>query len=94
MISKHMRIKLRTAKFLHLGLILAIAFVSAPALGQDQKDPTHTANFGLKLQEKCKSLGVDCELVYPGAADVKHKTVDAYLIESLKLPSAKQDSAK
>jgi len=69
-------------------------YTSAPALGQDQKDPTHTANFGLKLQEKCKSLGVDCELVYPGAPDVKHKTVDAYLIESLKLASAKQDSAK
>ena len=34
MISKHMRIKLRTAKFLHLGLILAIAFVSALAHGQ------------------------------------------------------------
>ena len=26
-----------------------------PALGQDQKDPTHTANFGVKLQEKCKA---------------------------------------
>ena len=34
MISKHMRIKMRTAKCLHVGLILAIAFVSALAHGQ------------------------------------------------------------
>jgi lysophospholipase L1-like esterase len=33
-ISKHMRIKLRTAKRLHVGLILSIAFVSALAHGQ------------------------------------------------------------
>lgn len=65
-------------------------FYSAPpALGQDQKDPTHTSNFGVKLQEKCKSIGVECELVYPGAPDVKHATVQDYLIERLKAPSAK-----
>jgi acetyl esterase/lipase len=55
-----------------------------PALGQDQKDPTHTANFGVKLQEHCKEKGVPCELVYPGAPDVKHPTIDSYLIETLK----------
>ena len=55
-----------------------------PALGQDQKDPTHTSNFGVKLQEKCRSVGVECELFYPGAPDVKHKTVQEYLIERLK----------
>lgn len=55
-----------------------------PALGQEQKDPTHTANFGVKLQEKLRSVGVECELVYPGAPDVKHPTVQAFLIERLK----------
>src|ERR1041384_769426 len=60
-----------------------------PALGQDEKDPTHTANFGVKLQEKCQSVGVECELVYPGAPGVKHDKVHAYLIERLKAPSAK-----
>ena len=60
-----------------------------PAMGQDQKDPTHTANFGVKLQEHCKSLGVPCELVYPGAPDVKHATVAQYLIEKLKEAAAK-----
>jgi acetyl esterase/lipase len=55
-----------------------------PALGQPQKDPTHTANFGVKLQEKLASAGVACELAYPGAADVKHADATAYLLETLK----------
>ena len=64
-----------------------LAFKAPPALGQDQKDPTHTANFGVKLQEHCKEFGVPCELVYPGAPDVKHATTAAYLIEKLKAPT-------
>ena len=60
-----------------------------PALGQDQKDPTHSANFGVKLQEHLKSAGVPCELVYPGAPEVKHPQVQEYLIEKLKAASAK-----
>jgi hypothetical protein len=60
-----------------------------PALGQEQKDPTHTSNYGVKLQEKLRGLGVECELVYPGAPDVKHANVDAYLIDKLKAPAAK-----
>jgi acetyl esterase/lipase len=59
-------------------------FSGPPALGQDQKDPTHTSNFGVKLQEKLRSVGVPCELVYPGAPDVKHPQVYDYLIEKLK----------
>ena len=65
-----------------------LIYSSAPALGQPQKDPTHTANYGMKLQEKCKSIGVECELVYPGAPDVKHKAATDFLIAKLK--AAKQ----
>jgi acetyl esterase/lipase len=61
-----------------------LIYGAPPALGQAQKDPTHTANFGVKLQELCKAKGVACELVYPGASDVKHANIDAYLIEMLK----------
>lgn len=64
-----------------------LIYGAPPALGQDQKDPTHTSNFGVKLQEKCKSVGVECELFYPGAPDAKHTTTQAYLIEKLKAPS-------
>lgn len=62
-------------------------YFAPPALGQDQKDPTHTANFGVKLREKLRSVGVPCELVYPGAPDVKHAQVHDYLIEKLKAAS-------
>ena len=59
-------------------------YTKPPALGQDQEDPTHTANFGVKLQEKVRSVGGDCELTYPGAPDVKHQNVQTYLIERLR----------
>lgn len=59
-------------------------YTAVPALGEPQKDPTHTSNYGVKLQEKLRSLNVPCELVYPGAPDVKHVAIDAYLIETLK----------
>ena len=55
-----------------------------PNLGQAEKDPTHTANFGVKLQEHCRETGVRCELVYPGAKNVRHKTPTEFLIASLK----------
>jgi hypothetical protein len=66
-----------------------MTFSAPPALGQVQKDATHTANFGVKLQEHCKEFGVPCELVYPGAPDVKHATVQEYLLDKLKAPSAR-----
>jgi acetyl esterase/lipase len=55
-----------------------------PALGQIEKDPTHTANFGLKLQEHCKNNHVPCILNYPGATDVKFKSTTEFLIHTLK----------
>jgi acetyl esterase/lipase/pimeloyl-ACP methyl ester carboxylesterase len=64
-------------------------FYSAPpALGQDQKDPTHTSNFGVKLQEHCAAHGIACELVYPDATNIEHATPTDYLIETLKKSSA------
>lgn len=61
-----------------------LIYSAPPALGQEQRDPTHTANFGVKLQEKCASVGVACELVYPDARNVKHATATDYLVETLK----------
>jgi len=40
----------------------------------------------VKLQEHCRSAGVACELVYPGAPEVKHATIQDYLIWKLKEP--------
>jgi hypothetical protein len=61
-------------------------YTAAPGLGQNQKDPTHTSNFGVKLQERCREAGVACDLVYPGAPGVKHATIQDYLIATLKAP--------
>ena len=55
-----------------------------PALGQPEKDPTHTANFGVKLQEHCIIKQVPCELVYPGAPSVMHTNATQFLISQLK----------
>jgi acetyl esterase/lipase len=56
-----------------------------PALGQEQKDPTHTANFGVKLQEHCKANGVACDLYYPGVEGIAKSSTE-YLIRALKQP--------
>lgn len=68
---------------------IALFYRAAPAPGQEERDPTHTANFGVKLREKCQSVGVPCELVYPGAPDVAHETASAYLIAKLAQPAAR-----
>ena len=59
-------------------------YSGVPAIGQEQKDPTHTANYGVKLQEHCQAIGSECELVYPGAPNVKHKSIAEFLIATLK----------
>jgi len=63
-----------------------LSYGSPPALGQEERDPTHSANFGLKLQEHMRTFGVECELAYPGAADVKHRNVAEYLVRKLTAP--------
>jgi acetyl esterase/lipase len=62
---------------------VALFYGGPPAMGKETKDPTHSANYGLPLQEKCKSVGVDCELIYPDKPGDKPKFVHGYLIEKL-----------
>ncbi len=61
-----------------------LLYNTPPAMGQAQESTAHSANFGVGLQEKCRNLGVPCELVYPGAPEVNHSDVAPYLIERLK----------
>ena len=61
-----------------------LRYGDTPALGQPQKDPTHTVNYGVKLHEHCKANGIECELNYPGAPQVKHSSIAAFLIAKLK----------
>jgi hypothetical protein len=57
-----------------------------PVMGKEDVKGAHSANFGVGLMEKLKSVGVESELVYPGApaAEVQHADVREYLVEKLK----------
>ena len=57
-----------------------------PAIGHEQKDPTHMANFGVKLHERCNEVGVACELVYPGARNVASESATEFPIAMLNAP--------
>ena len=60
-----------------------LIYKDPPALGSPAKDPTHTANFGVKLSERLAEVGVASELVYPGAPGVTHPTIEDYLVAVL-----------
>lgn len=63
---------------------VGLYFSGAPNMGKEEKDPTHTANFGVKLKEQCDQFKVPCELAYPGAKDVKYKDTYSFLLAHLK----------
>lgn len=58
-----------------------------PALGVPS-DSVHGANFGVGLQQRCAVLGVECQVIYNGAPDVKYASSLDYLIATLKAPVA------
>lgn len=64
-------------------ILLYYAAAPAPA-GQAEKDPTHSAWFGVKLAEKLKAAGVENYLVYPGSGDTQYKKAYSFIIEKLK----------
>lgn len=61
-----------------------LSYSTPPALGQEQRDPTHTSNFGVKLQERCLAQGVGCDLFYPDSPSTAHANPTDYLIATLK----------
>lgn len=63
-------------------------YKNAPAMGKALKNPTHSANFGIGLSARCRKKGVECEVVYPGAPDVKYPTPTDYLLAVLKSAAA------
>jgi acetyl esterase/lipase len=54
--------------------------------GEEQADPTHSAVFGLMLEEKLKPLGVAMILTYPARPMGAYKNATDYLIAKLKAP--------
>jgi acetyl esterase/lipase len=65
---------------------VALFYQSPPKMGQEQKDPTHTANFGLGLKERCDAAGVECRLIYREATRIESPVIAELLIGMLKSP--------
>jgi acetyl esterase/lipase len=63
-----------------------IHYSSPPAMGKNQKDATHSANFGLGLKTRCDEVGMTCHVLYRGAPDVEYKSPADFLIRTLKAP--------
>jgi len=55
-----------------------------PVVGTKQKDPTHSAILGIKLEERLKAAGVECVLVYQDHMDSRYKNATQFLIERLR----------
>lgn len=68
---------------------VGLYFSAPPNLGKEEKDPTHSANFGVKLKEHCDALKAPCELIYPGAPNVTHADTYAFLLAHLKPAAGK-----
>jgi len=55
-----------------------------PKQGQEEKDPTHSAMYGVPLVAKLNGAGVEAILAYPDQKDEKYGSVQKFLIEKLK----------
>ncbi|WP_269522698.1 alpha/beta hydrolase [Coraliomargarita parva] len=55
----------------------------APNCASDEKDPNHSANFGVLIQPRLDELGIEYEFVYPGIEQRKYANAVDYLIDRL-----------
>jgi acetyl esterase/lipase len=56
---------------------------TAPAEGQDEKDPTHAAMYGVKLAERLRDAGVEVVLTYPAEPETTYGSTTNFIIEKL-----------
>ncbi|ADG68753.1 Esterase/lipase-like protein [Planctopirus limnophila DSM 3776] len=56
-----------------------------PEMGKPQNDPPHSANWSVKLAEKLRADGVECEFSYPGAPDVVRPNIFDFFKHHLKV---------
>jgi acetyl esterase/lipase len=55
-----------------------------PKVGQEERDPTHSAMYGVKLAEKLKAAGIEAVISYPGHKDEKYGSITDFLIAKLR----------
>jgi acetyl esterase/lipase len=56
-----------------------------PRVGEEQRDPTHSAVMGMMLQQKLRERGVEVHLSYPGNKDPEYASTTEFLIAKLKV---------
>ena len=67
---------------------VCLVYQTPPNIGKEEKDPTHTANFGAKLQERARAVGGQCDLhFFPEVPTKIPATVQSFLIEKLTAPA-------
>ena len=65
---------------------LAYPNQKVPAVaGQKERDPTHSAIYGLKLSERMSDAGVECVVATPHRKDTEYGSVAAFLMTRLRL---------
>lgn len=58
-------------------------YTDPPELGKNQRDTAHTANFGVKVAERFKELGIECHFRYGGAQGLQYADPVKFLIAKL-----------
>jgi acetyl esterase/lipase len=60
-----------------------LSYATRPAMGRPQLFPAHSANFGVGLRNKLRSVGIETHLVYPGSPDVAFRHPHEFVIARL-----------
>ncbi len=55
----------------------------SPKIGQEERDPTHSAMYGVQLAEVLENAGVEAVVSYPGHKDTKYGSIEKFLIDKL-----------
>ena len=55
-----------------------------PVTGEAQRDPTHSAVYGVELAKRMKAAGVECVVTWPGHPSERYKSAREFLLAKLK----------
>jgi len=55
-----------------------------PVAGEEQRDPTHSAVYGIELEKKMKEVGVECVVAWPGHKSANYGGIRDFLVTKLK----------
>jgi len=69
-----------------------LSYIMKPDLGRPQVEAEHSANFGVALQRKLASVGVECVLVHPQAPSAAYPQPHDFVIAKLR-PSVRERRA-